>query len=206
MPARHIIWMCVAKTTKASEDWMWEVTPRRWLVVTFSPIFEPIAFWTLRLEVCGHAEFEQLLWGRKDYQWYLLSDHVGIMASLYFEGAVVGPQIDWGCDASDTSFVDLRSVSDINSQWWSSWVLTISAASVPAIENSKSAYFFQYPKKRGNFARKRSYTARAKAMVWGLEFRLSPPSKDSAACTSLSHAPKLSSFSCYENISKRVKS
>lgn len=33
---------------------------------------------------------------------------------------------------------------------------TISAASVPVIENSRSAYFFQYPNNNGNLARNRS--------------------------------------------------
>jgi hypothetical protein len=74
---------------------------------------------------------------------------------------------------------------------------TISAASVPAIENSRSAYFFQYPKSRGNLARNRSYASRVVAIACGLELRFRPPSRVSAARTSFSQFSKLSVSSSY---------
>jgi hypothetical protein len=38
---------------------------------------------------------------------YLLSNDVGIVGGFSFEGAVVGPEIDRGGDARDTTLVDL---------------------------------------------------------------------------------------------------
>lgn len=82
---------------------------------------------------------------------------------------------------------------------------TISAASVPAIENSRSAYFFQYPNSRGNFARNRSYALRVVAIACGLEFRFNPPSRDSAARTNFSQCSKLSgSSSCDDGVSTSI--
>jgi hypothetical protein len=75
---------------------------------------------------------------------YLLSDHVGFVVRLDFEAAVVGPEVDGNADASDTALVDLPRVSPIF-VYTGDLVLTISAASVPAIANSKSAYLFQKP-------------------------------------------------------------
>lgn len=74
----------------------------------------------------------------------LLSDHVGFVVRLDLEAAVVGPEVDGNANASDTALVDLPHVSSgfVNSRHV---VLTISAASVPAIANSKSAYLFQKP-------------------------------------------------------------
>src|SRR5436190_4913973 len=76
---------------------------------------------------------------------------------------------------------------------------TISAASVPAILNSRSAYFFQYPKSRGNFARNLSNALRVRAIACGDEFRLRPPppSIASQARISFSHASKSSESSSY---------
>ena len=74
---------------------------------------------------------------------------------------------------------------------------TSSAASVPAIENSRSAYFFQYPKSSGNLAKNRSYISLVATIDCGLELRLSPPSRPSAARTSFSQASKLSGSSSY---------
>jgi hypothetical protein len=77
---------------------------------------------------------------------YLLSDHVGFVVRLDFEAAVVGPEVDGNADASDTALVDLPRVSPIfGFVYTGDLVLTISAASVPAIANSKSAYLFQKP-------------------------------------------------------------
>jgi len=75
---------------------------------------------------------------------YLLSDHVGFVVRLDFEAAVVGPEVDGDADASDAALVDLPRVSPIF-VYTGDVVLTISAASVPAIANSKSAYLFQKP-------------------------------------------------------------
>ena len=51
--------------------------------------------------------------GRKPLFLYLLSDDVGIMAGLDFEGAVIRPQIDRIGDAGNTSFIDLKAISDV---------------------------------------------------------------------------------------------
>lgn len=74
----------------------------------------------------------------------LLSDHVGFVVCLGFEAAVVGPEVDGIADASDTALVDLHMSArfDMLSR---AIVLTISAASGPAIANSMSAYLFQKP-------------------------------------------------------------
>jgi len=75
---------------------------------------------------------------------YLLSNHLGFVVRLDLEAAVVGPEVNGNADASDAALVDLPRVS----AWivYSRYVvLTISAASVPAIANSKSAYLFQKP-------------------------------------------------------------
>ena len=42
---------------------------------------------------------------------YLLSNDIGIVACFDFEGAVAGPEIDRVCDASNTTLVDLSSIS-----------------------------------------------------------------------------------------------
>ncbi len=44
---------------------------------------------------------------------YLLSDHVGVVARLDFEGAVVRPQVDRVGDAGDSSLVDLALLSRV---------------------------------------------------------------------------------------------
>jgi hypothetical protein len=75
---------------------------------------------------------------------YLLSDHVGFVVCLDLEAAVVGPEVNGNADASDAALVDLPRVSP-RSVYSRLVVLTISAASVPAIANSKSAYLFQKP-------------------------------------------------------------
>ena len=85
---------------------------------------------------------------------YLLANDIGVVARLDFEGAVIRPEIDGICDACNSAFIDLTDVSSCDP--FLSRHYTISAASVPAIENSRSAYFFQYPKNKGNLARKRS--------------------------------------------------
>jgi hypothetical protein len=73
---------------------------------------------------------------------YLLSNDIGIVACFDFEGAVAGPEIDRVCDASNTTLVDLSRISTCGTVLLLHHI-TISAASVPAIENSSSAYFFQ---------------------------------------------------------------
>jgi hypothetical protein len=74
----------------------------------------------------------------------LLSDHVGFVVRLDLEAAVVGPEVDGNANASDTALVDLARVSSCF-VYSRHVVLTISAASVPAMANSKSAYLFQKP-------------------------------------------------------------
>lgn len=82
---------------------------------------------------------------------------------------------------------------------------TISAASVPAIENSRSAYFFQYPNSRGNLARNRSYAFRTVVIACGLELRLIPPSRASAPRASFSQISKLSgSSTCRKEVSRHM--
>src|SRR5271154_5315957 len=76
---------------------------------------------------------------------------------------------------------------------------TISAASVPAIENSRSAYFFQYPKNNGNLVKKRLYTLRMLAIAFKLELRLSPPSAPSTHRMSASHVSKSSGSYSYHD-------
>jgi len=75
---------------------------------------------------------------------HLLSDHVGFVIRLDLEAAVVGPEINGDADASDAALVNLPRVSAVF-VYSKRVVLTISAASVPAIANSKSAYLFQKP-------------------------------------------------------------
>jgi len=83
---------------------------------------------------------------------------------------------------------------------------TISAASVPAMENSRSAYFFQYPKKSGNLVKKRLYTLRMLAMAFKLELRFSPPSAPSTQRINASHVSKSSgSYSYTETVSNWTK-
>ena len=74
----------------------------------------------------------------------LLSDHVGFVVCLDLEAAVVGPEVNGNADASDAALVDLPRVSS-RLVYSRLVLLTISAASVPAIANSKSAYLFQNP-------------------------------------------------------------
>lgn len=69
-----------------------------------------------------------------------LSYHVRLVAGLHLEPTEVFPQVDGVCDACNTALVNLRSSAEGHAD---SQCHTISAASVPAIENSKSAYFFQ---------------------------------------------------------------
>lgn len=80
--------------------------------------------------------------GRKGVPSNLLSDDIRIVACLDLEGAIVGPYVDGDTNAGDTSFVDLLR-SAIVPSIASMYPLTISAASVPPIANSRSAYFFQ---------------------------------------------------------------
>jgi len=134
-----------------------------------------------------------VLWEGK-HPVYLLSDHVGIMARFHLERAIVCPQVDGGSDTGNTAFKYLT--MSACSQFFA-LEHTISAASVPAIENSKSAYFFQYPNSNGNFARNRSYASRVVAIACGLELRFRPPSRVSAARTSFSQFSKLSVSSSY---------
>jgi len=75
----------------------------------------------------------------------LLSDHVRIVIRLHLEGAVVGPEVDGGTDAGDTALIDLGGRQLHLLQYALVLPLTISAASVPPIENSRSAYLFQKP-------------------------------------------------------------
>ena len=74
----------------------------------------------------------------------LLSNHVGFVVRLGLEAAVVGPEVDGNADASDTALVDLH-MSARSDMLFRLNVLTISAASGPAIANSMSAYLFQKP-------------------------------------------------------------
>lgn len=133
---------------------------------------------------------------------YLLSNDIRVMIRLDFECAVVCPQVDRGRDACDAAFVDLMFISRLYTFADKTNKLTISAASVPAIENSRSAYFFQYPNSKGNLARNRSYAFRTVVIACGFEFRLIPPSRDSAPRTSFSHVSKLSgSSTCRTDVS-----
>lgn len=114
------------------------------------------------------------------------------MASLDLEGAVISPQVHRCGDTGNSTLKDLRLYQPNENCGMRSRSLTISAASVPAIENSRSAYFFQYPKSKGNLARNRSYASLVVAIACGLEFLFNPPSKVSAARTSFSQFSKLS--------------
>ena len=73
----------------------------------------------------------------------LLSDHVLIVVSLNLEGAVIGPKINRCADAGNTALVDLSTRQFSVVTLVTHGTLTISAASVPAMANSRSAYFFQ---------------------------------------------------------------
>jgi hypothetical protein len=75
----------------------------------------------------------------------LLSDHIGFVVRLGLEATVVGPEVDRNADASDTTLVDLRVSARSDKVCSCPIVLTISAASGPAIANSMSAYLFQKP-------------------------------------------------------------
>lgn len=127
-------------------------------------------------------------------------DYLLDMMRLQLEAAVVGPEIDRRADTSDTALIYLLCISiwRIRQLWVP---LTSSAASGPAIENSRSAYFFQYPKKRGKCARKWSYVSRVAAIAWGLEFRFRPPSCASAARTSFSQCSNSSGSSSWIMVS-----
>ena len=83
--------------------------------------------------------------------------------------------------------------------------LAISAVSVPPMANSRSAYFFQYPKKSGYLARKQLKVLRTSSMVDGLEFRVTPPSSSVARVTSASHRSNSSSFSTCTKVSARAR-
>ena len=85
---------------------------------------------------CGHS-------GRGTHSVYSLSDDVGIMAGIDLEAAVIRPQVDGDGNACYTSFVDLVKYQHGSMIHGITNALTISAASVPAMENSRSAYFFQ---------------------------------------------------------------
>lgn len=76
---------------------------------------------------------------------YLLSNDIVVMIRLDLESAVVGPEIYRGGDAGDASLIDLENYgsADVTLKTWTGFPPTISAASVPATENSRSAYFFQ---------------------------------------------------------------
>ena len=131
----------------------------------------------------------------------LLSDHVGFVVCLGFEAAVVGPEVDGIADASDTALVDLHMSARFD-MVFRLIVLTISAASGPAIANSMSAYVFQKPWNRGYLARNRSYASRVEAIACGLELRFRPPSCASAARTSFSQCSNSSgSAACDAHIS-----
>lgn len=102
---------------------------------------ESIFLWTWWTRSCCRP---LQLWEGKQASLYLLSDHVGVVTSLDFEGAVVCPEVDRVGDTSNTPFIDLH----LMLATWAAPInlrepLTNSAASVPAIENSRSAYFFQ---------------------------------------------------------------
>ena len=83
--------------------------------------------------------------GREGMPRDLLSDHVGFVVCLGLEAAVVGPEVDGNADASDTALVDLHMSARSDKVCSRPIVLTISAASGPAIANSMSAYLFQKP-------------------------------------------------------------
>lgn len=94
---------------------------------------------------------------------YLLSDQRGVMRRLHLEGAVVGPEVDRIGYAGASSLINLdsaplavyRNNSGVRERRGTGQP-TISADSGPAMLNSRSAYFFQYPKKSGNLSRSRS--------------------------------------------------
>jgi hypothetical protein len=96
------------------------------------------------------------LWGKKSIHLYLLSDEVWGVGSLHFEGAVVRPQVDRIGDARASALVDLGQLLASVQAMSRVTMLTISADSGPAMLNSRSAYFFQYPNSSGNLSRNRS--------------------------------------------------
>lgn len=121
-----------------------------------------------------------LLKGKETIMQYLLSDNLRVVCCLHFEGAIVGPQVDGVGYAGHTSFINLSHVQLASHARILSREFhhhTISADSGPAILNSISAYFFQYPNRSGNLCRKRSKASRKVERAWGLELRFSPPSK-----------------------------
>lgn len=106
---------------------------------------------------------EAVMGGRKKCPDYLLSDQRGVMRRLHLEGAVVSPEVDRIGYAGASSLINLGSapLADYRNhrgarQRRGTGQRTISADSGPAILNSRSAYFFQYPKKSGNLSRSRS--------------------------------------------------
>lgn len=64
------------------------------------------------------------------------------MTGFDFEGTVLRPEVNGRADASDTAFIDLKIVNNSDCVC-NGIVRTSSAASVPAMANSRSAYFFQ---------------------------------------------------------------
>jgi hypothetical protein len=89
----------------------------------------------------------------------LLSDRARVMGCVHLEGAVVCPEVDRVGNAGASPLKDLlRLLAMRVANDWRPRLKgrTISADSGPAMLNSVSAYFFQYPNKSGNFARKRS--------------------------------------------------
>lgn len=65
---------------------------------------EPIFLWTWWTRSCCRP---LQLWEGKQVYLYLLSDHVGVVTGLDFEGAVVCPEVDRVGDTSNTPFIDL---------------------------------------------------------------------------------------------------
>jgi hypothetical protein len=127
---------------------------------------------------------------------YLLSDNLWFMVRFRFKRTVIRPKVNTVGNARDSSFVNLPCVS-LSRRKIVGVVGTISAASVPAMENSRSAYFFQYPKKSGNLVKKRLYTLLMLAMAFKLELRFSPPSAASTQRISASHVSKSSGSYSY---------
>jgi len=88
-----------------------------------------------------------LLWARKGKYspGDLLSGHIGVVICLDLELTILGPEVDRGADASNTALVDLASCQLRLYCTMRPQLHTISAASVPPMENSMSAYLIQKP-------------------------------------------------------------
>jgi hypothetical protein len=92
-----------------------------------------------------------LCFGRID----LLASGFGFMTGVHFEPAIFCPQLNRVGDGGHAALIDLmKLIRPVTKR--TDRIRTSSAVSVPPMPNSRSAYFFQYAKNRGNLARKQS--------------------------------------------------